>query len=416
MVRTRTTALLLLGLMLGCSSPDPGVDAAGVDAASVDAASRVDASESGDDAGVDAHVGVDAAEPQDAGVDAASEIDAALPPPTWHVETVARTGAPDFSVSLAVAGGSRAIGWFDAADDRGHVAHRSASGWSSEIVEDADFTGYAMNVALDTSGRTRVVYHRALGYDLVYGTRDDAGDWTLTPVRPARALGWLVRAMLVDDVFHTVSMTSDAPQGVAYVVGSGTTWTEELAYEHVGSPAGGTGPQGIAVHEGRVLALLIHEPSGSTSDALLAVRALDGTWTNELVHSGVMAATGMTGLAVDAAGEPHFCFDSWDDQLIYVERVAGEWRSETIDAAPRDYHCAIAADSAGRVHLAYNGGMGVHYLVRDAEAWSPAVRVDDTPGAGLPIDLRLDESELPHLAYAIWSPGESTLRYAWLGL
>lgn len=403
---------LLLAPSSGCDAA-PGCDPC-VDAAPVSDVPVADAS-APDDAAHPLDAGTDAFAEADAFVADAATDDAGAGPERWHVETVATgVGPADLVPSLALEGDAAAIGWFDGALRRGRVALRGADGWSTETVEDVAFSGVSTNVAFDASGGVRAAFHRLSGPNLVYAERDEAGSWALTTLFPDQALGFNARARGVGDVMHVVAMNDSAPRGVTYVRGDGTDWSREAAYLHGATGEGGTMPVGIAVVGDRVYSLLIREVvSLSLAQAILAERAPDGTWTSEVVDEHVFAAVGYAGLAVGPDGGVHVCLNDDAAGFVVASRdAAGDWTRETLDASTVQQPCALGVGGDGRVHLVHSLSSLLH-RVSDGASWSPDVRIDASVEA--PIDVRLDASDRPHVAYLVRTGTHGDVRYAWLG-
>lgn len=156
-------------------------------------------------------------------------------------------------------------------------------------------------------------------------------------------------------------------------------------------------------------------------------------WRIEVVDQGCLGD--YPSIALDAQDVPHISyFDMVSDNLMLADREGTAWHAYTPYWLPSfgfsGYPSSLLSDAQGRLHLAFiagdAGGSGkVWYTRKVGDAWEPLVAVDSQPGASR-LAMALDSTGNPHLAYnhrhfdAGLSATVNTLRYkrfdgsAWL--
>lgn len=62
---------------------------------------------------------------------------------------------------------------------------------------------------------------------------------------------------------------------------------------------------------------------------------------------------GAVSLWEDVGGTPHLCYSDANSDLRHASRVSGSWEISFVDVVSTTAECAVAVDSAGRVHIVY---------------------------------------------------------------
>lgn len=230
----------------------------------------------------------------------------------------------------------------------------SLAGWNIRKVDQAP----PMALALDSQGREHVGYCSLAG--VVYQVQQTDGSWSLTTVDPGS-------------------------QCFAVALGIGGDGSTSMVY------------------------------LDQSSNTLKYASDVSGTWD-------VSAIPGTEGaefydLAVDDAGHAHVVFELFTGQapdcyqIIYASDSSGAWQ-DTVIAVTQAYP-VIAADAAGRAHIAFlgseaaDGSYPVHYLTDASGSWTGVVAATSADSKSL-VALAVDGAGHAHLAYK----SQTDLEYA----
>ena len=106
-------------------------------------------------------------------------------------------------------------------------------------------------------------------------------------------------------------------------------------------------------------------------------------------------------IALSTTGEPHVCYQSKTNHLMYTTRSGGTWSSVEVDAAPETgEHCAIALDSAGRPLICYRDGVASDLKCASVYAgqWTTATVVS-AGDVGQGVEVAFDGGDRAHVIY-----------------
>jgi hypothetical protein len=173
-------------------------------------------------------------------------------------------------------------------------------------------------------------------------------------------------------------VTFDQAKGnLAYGLLDGGAWTIETADD---DGHDGWDSTLVVTDDGTVFAAGIDPAQFQRQDGVeFYERPPDGAWTVTAVGSGPIAYEFNVGLALSPDGTPALSwFDTEQADLVYAERVDGEWQLETV-ASEGDVgrYSSLTFDSQGRPHLSFfeadeaNPAAGrILHAVRDGGEWT----------------------------------------------
>jgi hypothetical protein len=163
------------------------------------------------------------------------------------------------------------------------------------------------------------------------------------------------------------------------------------------------------------------QPGAQDGQAASDGRAQDGpiictAVPSTIIHteSGKSSSGGNASMAADSSGRLHIAFGSWQG-LRYATNASGSWKVTPIAADGADV--SLAVDGAGAAHVSYSRfakpwEYEIVYATYRAGAWTLSI-IDTLEGASaveMPTSLALDSSGRAHLAYTVSNKAE--LRYA----
>ncbi len=186
-----------------------------------------------------------------------------------------------------------------------------------------------------------------------------------------------------------------------------TPWSTEVIADPGAMPDLAVGPDG-AVHIG------FRQPTGNgskLSHAQLPATAAD--WQTTAVDTN--GNTGLSpSLAIDAAGAIHLAYSSNSGLLRYAYGDgSGNWITETVDSdvEATSVPCALAVDSQGGAHVAYQLYGKIRYGYRPAQGgWTTKVLEEENIFGA--IDVLVDSYDRIHIAYSYFGGKGYHLRHA----
>jgi hypothetical protein len=116
---------------------------------------------------------------------------------------------------------------------------------------------------------------------------------------------------------------------------------------------------------------------------------------------------------IDSSGNPHLAFRDrvTGDDIYYTSWNGSTWQQELISQG--DDHVSLELDALDNPRIAHGFFNGLYYLYHDGSAWHKQT-VSSNPS--LDVDLELDSSGYPHIAYRKGGYGGTELKYArWNG-
>ncbi len=281
---------------------------------------------------------------------------------SWAIEVADPGGQADFYTAMAIdpAGFVHVV----YADDRGELRHltREEGGWTREVLRTEDLGWGWPSLRIEESGVLHVGY--ALGQAPPEG---GVFEWSVLHLVNAGD-GWTTESLQPDDdVGNAFGLALGADGRVDFLY---SDWTHaDNRYATNASGAWET----TSIGEGRLdLVCPEIDASGTVHAAMLydwvpsyATNA-GGTWTIEPI--GERSYMPSLGLALDAAGAAHVCYQSGSDpgDLHYATNASAKWTDEIVelgDTATGRW-CSIGVAADGVVHIAYDDS--THLSLRHA--------------------------------------------------
>lgn len=283
-------------------------------------------------------------------------------------------------------------------DDLRQLKHATLDGaiWQSEVVLIGG-TSAQSSLAVDSNDVPHVTYV-TFPWSLVYAYRD-AGNWHSEIVDSCEPFRYTC--------YHALALDGDDAPHIAY--------QDHYQLKYATLEAGGWHTETLeSNNSGYAVSIALDDDgyphlsywtSYHMFDLLYAYLDASG-WHSETIATGLGEPNSATSLALDAGGYPHLTF-SWYGEpagLRYAYKDAGGWHVESLNGEDgRD--ASLVLDSTGRPHIGYRGyvaaedSVRIRYAVKEASGWQ-FQSVDDPVDYGEGnVQLALDASETPHLAY-----------------
>jgi hypothetical protein len=324
----------------------------------------------------------------------------------WEASFVAAFGGANSSVAVDAAGRPR-ISYQDsyasAWGGRSYLgyAYLDGTGWHTEILDQAGFTGYRNSIALDPLGWPHISCASDSGVKHAY--LDNSG--------------WHIEAVSDGGRPTSIAVGTDGQPYISYydygelISGAlkyasqqdGQWITETIAEEgRAGDYSSLALDDAGAVH-------FAYDFWGYGARGLRYARQPTSGWPSLEIANGSSGS-----LAVDGQGFPHVgYFDEAEDRLVYAFMDRSGWHEETVgDSAVSGWYPSLALDPSGVPHIAYcdSHHADLRYAIWSAEQWTIEI-VDDVGWVEWNPSLALDAASFPHVLYL--DADNDSLRYAY---
>jgi len=287
----------------------------------------------------------------------------------WVIDTVDATVEVGVSSIAIDSQGFPHISYYDETNKCLKYAHLTNSGWSMEIVDVTEWTGYYTSIAVDFNDNPHIAYNRNDGVtaDLRYAYWTGS-TWSLEIVEsPSEALV----------LFLSLALDSNYNPHISYQETSGGTGILKYAYR-----------------------------TGSS-------------WSIETVDN-TLGTGWYTSIALDSDDHPHI--SHWinpltpNTELWYVYWDGSGWTYEAVEGVAGQY-CSIALDSDDNPHISYYypslNDKNLGYAYRNGSSWSTQT-VDCDGDVGQETSIAIDSEDNPHISYYDFTNGR--VKYAfWTG-
>lgn len=323
----------------------------------------------------------------------------------WSIETVDSLGDTGQYPSLELdAQGFPHISYCDATNVVLKYAHKDASGWHIQTVDNA---GSYPSLALDESGTPHISYFDAANYTLKYA-RYEATGWFSETVDIGLGPYGGYPSLALDGSGHPhISYLDWATYDLMYAYETITGWVIETVDSagYVGSDSS------IALDENDAPHIGYRDYTGYDDNLRYAYRDSSG-W-----HVQILDSEGLVGrspaLALDSGSYPHISYhDVTNGDLKYAYQDVAGWHLQVVESTGNvGQASSLALDGNDYAHIShYDTAHGdLLYTYRDAAGWH--TQVVDSAGSTGRTSLALDGRNYPHITYYDLINGD--LKYAY---
>lgn len=275
----------------------------------------------------------------------------------WNSVVVDTTHDVGASCALKLdASGYAHIAYLDDTSGDLKYAEWTGSAWVKEVVDSTDDVGYSVSMALDAAGNSHVSYYDYTHGDLKYAHRV-GGVWSVQTVDSADDVGGY-SSIAVDSASHPhiAYLYDEGPVGdLRYASWNGSAWIIETI-----DSSGGTSPSLALDAAGRAQVSYV-AIYGVWNKQIKFARQTAMGWDIVAFGSADNSRGATTSMALDAAGNAHFCDYYHDRNGLETRHWTGtDWLSDFVDGPIGASHtpdvgmnCSLALDSAGREHISY---------------------------------------------------------------
>lgn len=319
----------------------------------------------------------------------------------WTIQTVDDMDYTGAGVSLALGpDGSSHMSFYNTENDTLCYAVRTWNSWEVETVDDFRLEqdeSYYSSIKIDTQGGIHIAYtsYSALSLRYAYSEGDD---WTVEIVDGGYKSGSYPSMALDSTDMPHISYFDKQRSDLKYARKNSTGWHVEMV--------DGDDTVGKCTSIAIDLQDRPHISYWDFTNYALKYCHFNGTdWNAEIIDSS--AHTGLdSSIAVDKAGVVHISYYNLEDfDLMYARLIDGEWDTERVDSRWKvGDGTSLALDHFSKVYIAYfdwshsslklaSGNFGFWELeTLDYDIW---VR----PGGSHHASISIDENGDPHIGY-----------------
>lgn len=227
----------------------------------------------------------------------------------WLVSTI-DSGWVGLVPALAVDPNDKVhISYYDYQNGRLKYATNATGTWLAQVIDNSYFVGKASSIAIGPSAKVHISYYDEGSRRLKYAT-NATGVWL---------------SNLLDNTTDAGSYSSLAVDG--------------------------TGKVHVAYYD-------------EQNRALKYATGNPGAWAIETLDTGDVGGTGWNpSLYLDASGKLHISYNDWGyDYLRFITNTSGVWETYAVGVPPSGGG-DIWVDAAGMVHVSYQEGLNIYYLI-----------------------------------------------------
>ncbi|NOZ30309.1 MAG: hypothetical protein GXP39_19955 [Chloroflexi bacterium] len=374
----------------------------------------------------------------------------------WHNETVDGSHLLDGDGAMTLDPAGRAhIAYHDAWDHDLRYAYEDAAGWHIEVIDSEGDVGQWADIGLDPNGYPHISYYDATHQHLKVAYRDAAG-WHTTTVDGAMGVGKYTSLAVAPTPPYAVHVVyyDEAHQRYKHARWTGSAWDIAIVDTGISSSSrcslavDGSGRPHVAYQAGGAVKYAFQDASGwhtTTVEAPGSVTApsldLERTspYTPHIAYGNPQGKVvryarknasqwaiatvtddfrgGSVALALDSSGQPHIAYDRSNQEIYYASPSGVTWNSQlTIRTGGRAGRWAhMAWSKNGRPHAIYftdNSPHEYRYAYRDATGWH-VERLNVTGQLGVHNAIAVDAAGRPHVVFDNDIEGANTLRYGY---
>jgi len=314
----------------------------------------------------------------------------------WSAEEAVVTGAGVGSwASFAWYGSYPYATYYDSSTRQFSFKYKTSGGWQTPytLATNGHQVGNQPSLAVDTLGRSHIVYADTTAMQLLYLRYDGASWYPLTvDTGPVYSDSSLVLENNIPKVLYLG--TDGSVRYIALLCAPNCTF---ISPEIVDS--GLTLPMyhpALAIHA----TTGVHAAYQKNGSLIYAKRTGSNAWTTTLVDTGIYA--GIT-MAVDASGAPHLMYRKGSN-LIHAYKDTTWHTSDIIATGTFGFEYSFRISPQGlkaAVYTSFPGGSYANVVYATSCAVNPCVWVPqtiDSSGDEL-VDLAFDSRGVPHIAY-----------------
>lgn len=282
----------------------------------------------------------------------------------------------------------------------------SNSKWETETVDSVDYTSFTaritidIDIDIDQNDIPHVSYHDGDGFNLKYATKVN-GTWSAVVVDTVDDVGSASKIRVSSDGTPHIVYWDDTNDILKHAVPGGFGWSTSLLPP-------------LDPNISQVADLLAIEIDSNGLIHILYLEFSDLWYASHDTSNNSWQATQRSdigdiryaSLTLDQSDNPHICFNAWYDGLFYGYKTPGGWASGlvAIDSGLPDLRfgrCSMTISPTGEPSItSYLGEAIQHYRFLGGYNWELEGTVDDDPEQMRgDVDLELDQSGFPHIAY-----------------
>jgi hypothetical protein len=238
------------------------------------------------------------------------------------------------------------------------IAWHDLSGWHYKLEDRGSWEAEGTSIVYD-AGYVYVSYYDRDNEDLLF-VRDNLGVFPPFPtiVDNAAGVGRYSSIAMRSDGQPRIVYSDEAGHQLKYASTSnyGDTWTKGTLFDDQGDGQYNS----LAIGSGDTPYISYFDNSNSNNDLRFASWSLFFGWNSTLVDTDWAGAP--SSLALDSAGRPAIAYHSYNNGLMFAERLAnGSWSTEMVDNdINAGQFVSLAFDQSGQPHIAYYNGTSGH--------------------------------------------------------
>jgi hypothetical protein len=284
---------------------------------------------------------------------------------------------------------------------------RTSGGWSLEVVDGRNDTGYSTSMAIDAYGYRHIAYSQYNDGSVYYAT-NFGGTWTIEKIGgPVDSEQEISLALDADGKAHIVYMTYDGYdfENLTYSTNAGGSWTSTM----IGPKVSGLYNDVFIDQNGVVHIAFTQSDESWNNNVLMYMNNSGGSWGSPVDVDSNGADVGMyCSLAVSERGTIYFAYQAEvgpDRFLRLAQRsTSGNTIVSDLDNGggvyTPGYHASLALFE-DEVHVSYfdQTNFDLLYKYFDGVQWQDPVIVDESGEVGEFSSIGVDSNGVPHIAY-----------------
>jgi len=283
---------------------------------------------------------------------------------------------------------------------------RTSGGWSLEVVDGRNDTGYSTSIAIDAYGYRHIAYAQYNDESVYYAT-NFGGIWTIEKIGgPVDSEQEVSLALDADGKAHVVYMTYGSDiENLTYSTNAGGSWTSTI----IGPKVSGLYNDVFIGQNGVVHIAYTQSDESWNNNVLMYMNNSGGSWNPPVDVDSNGADLGMyCSLAVSDRGTVYFAYqaETGPDRFLRLAQrsTSGNTIVSDLDNGggvyTPGYHASLAL-FGDEVHVSYfdQTNFDLFYKYFDGVQWQDPVIVDESGEVGEFSSIGVDSNGVPHIAY-----------------